>query len=189
MYDEKLVLDNVNLIYLVLKRLGLYNNHEEYFDLGMIGLVKGAKSFNKDLGYNPSTYLYRCIYNEITYYLRKKEINTISIDNSIDEEHTFEDIIPDKKTVESDYFSNFDSILIREAIEKLSPKEQLIINVTFGLNGFDEKEITQYEMAKMLRISQAQISRLKTKALKQLKIELERTLYGKEVRDNKERNR
>ena len=76
MYDEKLVLDNVNLIYLVLKKLGLYNNHEEYFDLGMIGLVKGAKTFNKELGYNASTYLYRCIYNEIYCHLRKKEIHS-----------------------------------------------------------------------------------------------------------------
>lgn len=189
MYDEKLVLDNVNLIYLVLKRLDLYDDHEEYFDLGMIGLVKGAKSFNKKLGYNPSTYLYRCIYNEIAYYLRRKELKTISINNSIDEEHTFEDIIPDKKTVESDYFSHLDSILIKEAIKKLTPKEQLIINVTFGLNGYDEKEITQNKMAEILELSQAQISRLKSKALNQLRIELERTLYGKEVRDNKERNR
>ena len=189
MYDEKLVLENVNLIYLVLKRLGLYNKHEEYFDLGMIGLVKGAKSFNKDLGYNPSTYLYRCIYNEIAYHLRKKELKTISIDNSINDEQTFENVIPDKKTVESDFFTNLDSIIIKEAISKLPTKEQMIINVTFGLNGYDEKEITQYEMAEMIGISQAQISRLKTKALKQLKIELERTLYGKEIRDNKERNR
>jgi RNA polymerase sigma factor (sigma-70 family) len=187
MYDEKLVLDNVNLIYLVIKKLGLYHKQEEYFDLGMIGLVKGAKNFNKDKGYAPSTYLYRCIYNEISHYLYKKELKMVSIDSNINDEQTFEDIIPDKKTVESDFFANLDSIIIKEAINKLPEREQLIINMTFELNGY--KKTTQKTMSEVLNISQSYIPKLKTKALNQLRIELERTLYGKEVRDNKERNR
>lgn len=170
MYDERLVLDNIKLIYAVLKKLKVYHKCDEYFDVGMIGLVKGAKSFNKDLGYSPTTYLYKCIYNEIVKEFKKKEISTISLDKPIDDLHTFEDIIPDKKTTESDYFSRTDNIIINETIKELTPKEQMIIYNTFG---FFEKKMTQQELGEKLGVCQARISRIKTSALKKLKIKLE----------------
>ena len=173
MYDEKLVLDNINLIYVVLKRLKLYHKCDEYFDVGMIGLVKGAKTFNKKLGYSPSTYLYRCIYNEIGTELRKKKLDTISLNNPIDELHTFEDIISDGKTAENKYFLETDNIIIDEALKKLSKKEQIIIKTTFG---FYKRQLSQKELAEMFGISQPQISRIRTKALKKLKIILERNM-------------
>ena len=52
---EKLILDNINLIYMVLKRYNLYNQLDEYYDIGMIGLVKGANTFSEDKGYKVST--------------------------------------------------------------------------------------------------------------------------------------
>ena len=41
--------DNIKLIYFVLKQLNMYNKDgiEEYFDLGMIGLVKGTRTYKK----------------------------------------------------------------------------------------------------------------------------------------------
>lgn len=173
MYDEKLVLDNINLIYLVLKRLKVYHKCDEYFDIGMIGLVKGAKSFNKDLGYSPTTYLYKCIYNEIVMEFRKKEISTISLNNPIDELHTFEDILSDEKTAESDYFLGYDNIIIDEAIKQLTKKEQIIIKSTFG---FYKKQLSQTELAKLFGITQPQVSRIRKAALKKLKIILERNM-------------
>ena len=65
---EKLILDNINLIYMVLKRYNLYNQLDEYYDIGMIGLVKGANSFSEDKGYKVSTYLTSCITYEILNY-------------------------------------------------------------------------------------------------------------------------
>ena len=54
---EKLILDNINLIYMVLKKYNLYNQLDEYYDIGMIGLVKGANTYSGDKGYKTSTYL------------------------------------------------------------------------------------------------------------------------------------
>ena len=69
---EKLILDNINLIYMVLKRYNLYNQLDEYYDIGMIGLVKGANTYSGDKGYKASTYLTSCI---LMKYLLIKENN------------------------------------------------------------------------------------------------------------------
>ena len=63
---DDLILDNVSLIYYVLKKMNLYKNADEYYDIGMIGLIKAAEiiedgridafikdkysSFNSELG-------------------------------------------------------------------------------------------------------------------------------------------
>ena len=60
---EKEIFENENLIYFVLKQKNL--SPEEFYDLGMIGLIKGIKSFDPSKGYARSTYLVACIKNEI----------------------------------------------------------------------------------------------------------------------------
>ena len=58
------------------------------------------------------------------------------------------------------------------AIEKLSEREKLIINLRFGLNTEDGEEMTQKEVAQLLGISQSYISRLEKKIMKRLKKEM-----------------
>lgn len=173
MYDEKLVLDNINLIYAVLKKLKVYHKCDEYFDVGMIGLVKGARSFNKELGFSPSTYLYRCIYHEVIQEFRKKELPTVSLSIEVNEKNTLEDIISDKNSTEDDYFLHVDNIIIEEAINDLSEHEKIVIESTYG---FSEKMLTQNELSRLLGVSQPHVSRIKAAALKKLKKKLERML-------------
>ena len=40
MPEEQVILDNINLVYLVLKQMNLYKEYEEWFDVGVIGLKK-----------------------------------------------------------------------------------------------------------------------------------------------------
>ena len=63
--------------------------------------------------------------------------------------------------------------LLGKAINKLSPREQTIIRLRFGLNNADGKEKTQKEVADLLGISQSYISRLEKKIMKRLKKEME----------------
>ena len=65
--------DNLNLIYFVLKQLNMYNKDgiDEYFDVGMLGLVKGLKTYSESKG-AVSTYLVKCIRNEIGIELRNQ---------------------------------------------------------------------------------------------------------------------
>ena len=57
-----------------------------------------------------------------------------------------------------------------EALETLSPREQNIMKMRFGLD--DGKEKTQKEVADIIGISQSYISRLEKKIVKHLKREL-----------------
>lgn len=62
--------------------------------------------------------------------------------------------------------------LLLKAVNKLSERERTIIDLRFGLNSPDGKELTQKEVADMLGISQSYISRLEKKIIKRLKKEM-----------------
>lgn len=64
--------------------------------------------------------------------------------------------------------------LLGKAIEKLSPREQTIIRLRYGLQSDDGKEKTQKEVADLLGISQSYISRLEKRIMKRLKKEIVR---------------
>ena len=61
--------------------------------------------------------------------------------------------------------------LLKKAIQVLSDREKMIIELRFGLNR-DGKERTQKEVADCLGISQSYISRLEKKIMKRLRKEM-----------------
>jgi RNA polymerase sporulation-specific sigma factor len=70
------------------------------------------------------------------------------------------DQVSDKKNKEENWI---EEISLKEAMDKLSPREHNIIKLRF----FEGK--TQMEVAKEINISQAQVSRLEKSALKNMK--------------------
>lgn len=157
--EEKLILENQNLIYVVLKKLNLYNQREEYFDLGMIGLVKGVKSYDKNKGYKLSTYLNVCIKNEILMFLRKRRINCLSLETNITENLKIKDVIEDDNL-------NLDRFIynnLYEAIHNLSFNDLLLFELYYVNN------LTQLEISKKLNCSQVQVSRKLKNIYKKLK--------------------
>lgn len=48
MNKDDLVLNNTNLIYYILQKMGLYSQKEYYYDIGMMGLVKAASTYDPD---------------------------------------------------------------------------------------------------------------------------------------------
>ena len=63
-----------------------------------------------------------------------------------------------------------DRALLREAISRLTAREQKIMQMRFGLDGC--KERTQREVADELGISQSYISRLEKRIIKRLRGEI-----------------
>ena len=63
--------------------------------------------------------------------------------------------------------------LLHSLIDKLNPREKLIMQLRFGFDGY--KEHTQKEVADQLGISQSYISRLEKKIIERLKQEIEYT--------------
>ena len=174
---EKLILDNINLIYMVLKRYNLYNQLDEYYDIGMIGLVKGANTFSEDKGYKVSTYLTSCITYEILNYKRKQSmqkrgngIQNISLYTQINDkskELYLLDVIPSKENIEDNIIKKERLELIYKEIFKLSERDKFIICSAYSLLGY--KELTQIQISKKTNITQAQVSRIIKKFIKECK--------------------
>lgn len=61
--------------------------------------------------------------------------------------------------------------MLNKAINKLSKREKMIVELRYGLNREDGLEMTQKEVADLLGISQSYISRLEKKIIKRLRKE------------------
>ncbi|MBQ7918647.1 MAG: RNA polymerase sporulation sigma factor SigK [Lachnospiraceae bacterium] len=173
---EILVERNMRLVAHVVKKY--QNVNEEMDDLlavGCIGLIKAISSFDAGKG-RLATYACRCIDNEILMLLRskKKSARDVSIYESIGQdkegnEICLLDIIEGTEEHAADQVDRQDTIrCLMEGIEKvLSPREQLIISMRYGLNG--QKEQTQLEVGEKLGISRSYVSRIEKKVLNKLK--------------------
>lgn len=155
---------------------------EDLISIGTIGLIKGINTFNPEKKIKLATYASRCIENEILMYLRRN--NKIKMEVSIDEplnvdwdgnELLLSDILgTDEDVIYKDMETQVEYTLLQRAIEKLSDRERMIIQLRFGLNTSDGEEKTQKEVADLLGISQSYISRLEKRIISRLKKEIVR---------------
>lgn len=153
---------------------------EDLISIGTIGLIKSVNTYNPEKNIKLATYASRCIENEILMYLRRN--NKTKLEVSIDEplnvdwdgnELLLSDILgTDEDVIYRDLESEVERKLLLKAINKLSDRERLIINLRFGLNTRDGEEMTQKEVAALLGISQSYISRLEKKIMKRLQREI-----------------
>ena len=154
-------------------------DQEDIISIGTIGLIKGINSFNGGKGTRLSTYIARCIENEILMYLRssKKIKQEVSLNDTIGQdkegnEITFIDVIENSNVSIEDEIDLKLKVkkLYKKISEVLQEREKLIIELRFGLNGQDVK--TQNEIAEMLGISRSYVSRIESKAIQKLSKEM-----------------
>ena len=154
-------------------------NMEDLISIGTIGLIKAINTFRADKNIKLATYASRCIENEILMYLRKNtaQRTEVSFDEPLStdwdgKELLLSDVLgTDGDTVMRPIEADVDRKLLRDAVGKLSSREQDIITLRFGLGG--KKEMTQKEVADRMGISQSYISRLEKHILKTLKREMQ----------------
>lgn len=184
-YDEKvktlLIERNLRLVVYIAKK---FDNTgigvEDLISIGTIGLIKAIHTFNPNKNIKLATYASRCIENEILMYLRRN--NKTKLEVSIDEplnvdwdgnELLLSDILgTEEDVIYKDLEEEVDRKLLNRALEVLSEREKLIIELRFGLNTKEGEERTQKEVADMLGISQSYISRLEKKIMKRLRKEI-----------------
>ena len=139
----------------------------------------GTNTFKTDKKIKLATYASRCIENEILMYLRRntKIRSEVSIDEPLNvdwegNELLLSDILgTDVDIIYRGIEDEVDKNLLRNAIEKLSARERIIVELRFGLkNG--GREMTQKEVADKLGISQSYISRLEKRIISRLKKEI-----------------
>lgn len=166
MDKEKLFLENENLIYYVMKRLGVYHLKNELYDVGAIGLIKGINSYNANLS-QPTTYLYRCIANEIMMTFRKKQLDTVSLYTEIDENLTLEDYLPSDYNLEYEVEKQIVINNIYHNLKYLTEMERDVVTSYFGV--FGKERMSQKLLSEKYNTSQANISRIKDRALKKIR--------------------
>ena len=153
---------------------------EDLISIGTIGLIKAINSYNPDKNIKLATYASRCIENEILMYLRRnsKTKAEVSIDEPLNvdwdgNELLLSDILgTDEDIIYKDIENEVERKMLGKAIQKLSERERIIVDLRYGLSSIDGEEKTQKEVADMLGISQSYISRLEKKIMRQLRKEM-----------------
>jgi len=157
-------------------------NIEDLISIGTIGLIKAVGTYQPAKSIKLATYASRCIENEILMHLRKtaNQKTELSFDEPLNtdwdgNELLLSDILgTDGDLVMRPIEADVDRQLLRQAMDRLDPRERTIITMRFGLGGGKEK--TQKEVADQLGISQSYISRLEKRIISRLKKEIIRLM-------------
>lgn len=187
-YDKKpeyvkneLITHNLRLVVYIARKFESSNaGLEDLISIGTIGLIKAVNTFRPDKNIKLATYASRCIENEILMYLRKtsNQKSELSIDEPLNvdwdgNELLLSDILgSDVDEISRGVEREDEKTTLHFLIEGLSPRERQIMEMRFGMNGYEE--YTQKQVAEALSISQSYISRLEKKIISKLKREIEK---------------
>lgn len=171
---------NLRLVAHVCKKYSTTNvDQDDLISIGTIGLIKGINSFKQEKGARLSTYVSRCIDNEILMHLRstKKLGAEVYLNEPIGKDKD-DNVITLQEVLENNEKSIDDVVDLKMKLKKLYSKmrsvlkdrEKTIIELRFGLNG--DKPKTQNEIAKSMGISRSYVSRIETKAIQKLSKEI-----------------
>lgn len=169
---SRLIEHNLRLVAHIIKKY--YSNSADQDDLisiGTIGLIKAVNTFDSTKGIRLSSYAARCIENEVLMYFRssRKSSQDVSINEPIDTDKDGNALtLMDIMAADDDILENLDCKIKSEQLRKyidevLSPREQTIVKLRYGLGG--NEPLTQREVAQKLGISRSYVSRIEKKAL------------------------
>lgn len=169
---NKLIEHNLRLVAHIVKKFDTNNNDiDDLIGIGTVGLIKGIDTYSLDKKVKLTTYAAKCAENEILMYFRsnKKNSKNISIYEGIsyDKEGNEITILDVLKTKDPDYLEELyikDNIMaLKKYLNLLTPRERKIIDMRYGLNNQDE--LTQKEIAKIMKISRSYVSRIEKRAI------------------------
>ncbi len=175
-----LIEHNLRLVAHVCKKYANSNvDQDDLISIGSIGLIKGINSYDVHKNIKLSTYISKCIDNEILMYLRSiKKLNSeVYLEDPIGKDKD-DNTITLKEILENDDKPIEEEIELKLRIKKLYEKiksslqerERTILELRFGLNGAEPQ--TQHEIAKEMGISRSYVSRIETKAINKLAKEI-----------------
>ena len=167
-----LIEHNLRLVAHIVKKFEQKNtSQDDLISIGTIGLIKGIDSYNDSKKTKITTYAARCIENEILMYFRsnKKSQNDVSLNDSIGydkdgNEINLIEVLKDNSKDLSEIVHTKENIkLLNKYLNLLNNREKEIIIKRYGL--LNQKEKTQKEIAKSLKISRSYVSRIEKRAL------------------------
>ena len=170
---NKLIEHNLRLVAHIVKKFETNGeNTDDLISIGTIGLIKGVDSYNKDKNIKLTTYIAKCIQNEILMYFRSikgENIKNISLNDSIGHDKDGNEIsLMEVIKENTEDFANSlqlkdDMLLVNDYLKLLSRREKEIIAKRYGL--MNRKEQTQKDIANEMHISRSYVSRIEKRAL------------------------
>lgn len=181
--QEQKIIENMNLVYYMIKQLPHMNpnDYDDWVQIGRIGLIKAASTFDETKGRKFSTYASRCIRNEIYMHFRKERPHNsdVSLNDIIYTDEKGSDLELGKtlgseddfieKIIDGEIITNVLGIILNV----LQPKEAIVL--LYRVSGI----CTQRDVGKSLGLSQSYVSRIKEKAERKIRecLEKEEKLY------------
>ena len=147
---ERAVIENNGLIWSVVRRYyGRGVDPDDLYQLGCLGFLKAVQGFDFDYGTCFSTYAVPKIAGEIRRFLRDDGAVKVTLEGTLGTD------APEEGMVER--------IALREAIDRLPERERMTILLRYF------KGLTQEQTARVLGVSQVQVSRLERRSLRRLR--------------------
>lgn len=178
---DKLITHNIRLVlYEINNRFrNVDYDKNDLASVGIIGLIKAISTFDISKEVSFSTYALRVVDNEILMFLRKikKDCKVDSLDKVVFRgrdggELRLEDQLCAEGDLVEDYENQETCEIIRELVKQLPDRDREIIMMRFGF--YNDRIYSQKEISDKLNISQSYVSRLITRIVKQLGIQLKK---------------
>lgn len=170
--QEQLVVNNIGLAHYFARRYYAENmDHDDFVQVGMVGLVRAAQKFDASRGFKFSTLAAKCVKWEMLNTFRKKRIQSFSLNALVSNEEGYAERI--ELVADNSMDMNLVPLKmdLHQALSTLAEKERFIIKHSFGLG--NHRILSQSQIAEILGFSQVHVGRLLRKALKKLRLELE----------------
>ena len=173
---NKLVEHNLRLVaHIVKKYYAQTDDAEDLISIGTSGLIKGINTYRAEKGVKLSSYVSRCIENEILMAFRgaRKSAGDVSLSEALDVEEDGGSLsILDVLAQEDDLCEQVGRAEIRSKLQRaiqtaLTDREAEIIRLRYGLRGGEPQ--TQRQLAERFSISRSYVSRIEKRALEKLR--------------------
>ncbi len=168
-----LIEHNLRLVAHIVKKFETKDyDTDDLISIGTIGLIKGVDTYKFDKNIKLTTYIAKCIQNEILMYFRSvkgENCRNISLNDSIGydkdgNEISLIEVLKDNYEDFANCIQKKDDInKINEYMKYLNYREKEIIAKRYGL--MNQKEQTQQEIAAEMKISRSYVSRIEKRAL------------------------
>lgn len=179
---DKIVVSNLGIVHNLANKYSYgRGDGEEITSVAYMGYIKAINGYDPERQVNGKavkfvTFAYRCITNEILFYLRNENKNTekviplntmISTDKN-GNELELEDILSDDSDMaEECALNNVIEITMKTIDSVLTEEEKFIIKSRFGIQC---EQMTQSQIAEMINMSQANISKKEKGIIQKLKL-------------------
>ena len=174
---EKIVAGNLGIVHNLANKYAYNrNDHDEITSVAYVGYIKAINGFDPRKKVKFVTFAFRCITNEILFYLRnenkeaekKVPLNTLISTDKNGNELELEDVLADENDLVEEFaLKDTLKLMMKTVRDYLTEEEQFIILSRFGIGC---QQLTQSQIAEMIDMSQANISKKEKSIIQKIKM-------------------